>query len=171
MAESSSSSEDEAPAKKAKSPKTIKAAVKSAKKETPSSSSDSSDSDGQVLPKKMRRMNNDAVEVTKSKTPKKVKKEEEFTVNGNTRKRNAPFRRVIEEDVAVDPRLKDMSYLAKKGANEEEYGFNAAKGLLKVKGKGFTREKNKKKRGSGVHGKIDTGNIHSIKFDNWSESD
>ena len=71
----------------------------------------------------------------------------------------------------VDKDKTDMSYFGKAGANTEEYGYRAAQDLIKVKGKGFTREKNKKKRGSGVHGKIDQNQVHSIKFDNWSDSD
>ena len=64
-----------------------------------------------------------------------------------------------------------MSYFNKRGADTEEYGYRAAQDLIKVVGKNFTREKNKKKRGSGIHGKIDENKIHSIKFENWSDSD
>merc|ERR1712183_806549 len=48
------------------------------------------------------------------------------------KKRNASFRRVISENIKVDSRLKDNSYLGKKGARHEEYGHQAAKDLLKV---------------------------------------
>lgn len=78
---------------------------------------------------------------------------------------------MISEDVKIDERLKDMSYTAKKGAGQGEYGQKAWDDLIKTRGKGFTKEKNKKKRGSYVGGKIDTNTVHSIKFDNWSDSD
>lgn len=45
------------------------------------------------------------------------------------------------------------------------WGSRASVDLLKVKGKGFTREKNKKKRGSYRGGAIDQHVSHSFKFD------
>ena len=103
---------------------------------------------------------------------KKVKLEEdEKDQDIKPKKRNAPFRRVISENIKVDDRLNDNSYLAKKGARTEEYGHQAAKDLLKVRGKDFTREKNKRKRGAYKGGKIDQNVIHSIKFDNSDDSD
>jgi len=103
--------------------------------------------------------------------PKKEVKEELSTPNSERKKRNTPFRRVISEDIKVDERLADNSYLGKKGARSEEYGHQAARDLIKVRGKDFTREKNKRKRGSYAGGKIDQNAVHSIKFDNWSDSE
>lgn len=45
------------------------------------------------------------------------------------------------------------------------WGSRASVDLLKVKGKGFTREKNKKKRGSYRGGAIDQHVSHSFKFE------
>ena len=45
------------------------------------------------------------------------------------------------------------------------WGARANADLIKVKGKGFTREKNKKKRGAYRGGFIDTNTSHSFKFD------
>ncbi|XP_015749517.1 PREDICTED: lisH domain-containing protein C1711.05-like [Acropora digitifera] len=73
------------------------------------------------------------------------------------------FRRVKEEDIAVDPRLKDNSFEAKAGSRGD-WGEKANKDLKFVKGKSFRHEKTKKKRGSYRGGQISTG-IHSIKFD------
>jgi hypothetical protein len=45
------------------------------------------------------------------------------------------------------------------------WGARANADLIKVKGKGFTREKNKKKRGAYRGGAIETHASYSIKFD------
>ncbi|CAH7668770.1 SRP40, C-terminal domain-containing protein, partial [Phakopsora pachyrhizi] len=79
------------------------------------------------------------------------------------KKTNTPFRRVKAEEIEVDPRLKDNSFLAKGGA-QGSYGHKANMELMPTRGKAFTKEKNKKKRGSYRGGIIDTG-VHSIKFD------
>ncbi|SCZ97038.1 BZ3500_MvSof-1268-A1-R1_Chr4-2g06947 [Microbotryum saponariae] len=72
-------------------------------------------------------------------------------INGGNKKKervvNAPFRRVKAEEPA------GMS----------DYGAKASADLLVTRGKGFTKEKNKKKRGSYRGGDI-TMESHSIKF-------
>lgn len=76
------------------------------------------------------------------------------------------FRRVKSED--VDPKL-----LAKMGSNSfnnkkgaaGSFGEKASQDLIKTRGKSFTAEKNKKKRGAYRGGKIDTSNSYSIKYD------
>lgn len=84
-----------------------------------------------------------------------------------TKKRKGPsqgerFQRVKSDQVQfLDDRLKDMSYEAKSGAGD--WGARANADLIKTRGKGFTKEKNKKKRGSYRGGTIDQGS-HSIKF-------
>ncbi len=76
---------------------------------------------------------------------------------------NNRFRRVISENVEfTDERLRDMSYAAKGGAGD--WGAKASADLIVTRGKGFTKEKNKKKRGSYRGGEIDANSSHSIKF-------
>jgi len=74
-----------------------------------------------------------------------------------------PFRRVKEEEITVDPRLKDNSFEGKHGSRGD-WGEKANKDLKFVKGKSFRHEKTKKKRGSYRGGQINTS-INSIKFD------
>ncbi|KAJ2386563.1 jun-like transcription factor [Coemansia sp. RSA 2603] len=75
-----------------------------------------------------------------------------------------PFCRIRPEDVVyADERLKDNRYMAKGGV-ENDFGYKAHRDLIVTRGKGFTKEKNKKKRGSYSGGKI-TMVSHSIKFD------
>ncbi|RUO96452.1 SRP40, C-terminal domain-containing protein [Jimgerdemannia flammicorona] len=84
--------------------------------------------------------------------------------NGNERKRNTPFQRVRTEEIEfLDERLKNNTYVAKGGSDENSYGFKAHNDLIVTKGKGFRTEKNKKKRGSYRGGQIDFIS-HSIKF-------
>ncbi|KAG0145195.1 hypothetical protein CROQUDRAFT_46122, partial [Cronartium quercuum f. sp. fusiforme G11] len=78
------------------------------------------------------------------------------------KKSNAPFRRVRAEEIQVDQRVADNGFLAKGGA-EGSYGHKAHMDLIVTRGKAFTKEKNKKKRGSYRGGIIDTTS-HSIKF-------
>ncbi|KAJ2138507.1 jun-like transcription factor [Coemansia sp. RSA 678] len=74
-----------------------------------------------------------------------------------------PFCRIKPEDVVyVDDRLKDNRYLAK-GNTEGDFGYKAHRDLIVTRGKSFTKEKNKKKRGSYSGGRI-TMESHSIKF-------
>ncbi|KAJ2038906.1 jun-like transcription factor [Coemansia sp. S3946] len=77
---------------------------------------------------------------------------------------NTPFCRIRPEDVVyADERLKDNTYISKGGV-ENDFGYKAHMDLIVTRGKGFTKEKNKKKRGSYSGGKI-TMQSHSIKFD------
>ncbi|KAH8930054.1 hypothetical protein BT69DRAFT_1210815, partial [Atractiella rhizophila] len=76
---------------------------------------------------------------------------------------NTPFRRVRAEEISVDPRLADNSFEARRGGMND-YGAKASADLIVTRGKGFTKEKNKKKRGSYRGGEI-TMQSHSIKFD------
>ncbi|KAM0750246.1 hypothetical protein T439DRAFT_289488, partial [Meredithblackwellia eburnea MCA 4105] len=76
---------------------------------------------------------------------------------------NAPFQRIKAEDVTyADPRLMDNSFAARP-AGSSDYGAKASADLIVTRGKGFTKEKNKKKRGSYRGGEI-TMASHSIKF-------
>ncbi|KWU41739.1 hypothetical protein RHOSPDRAFT_10393, partial [Rhodotorula sp. JG-1b] len=73
------------------------------------------------------------------------------------------FRRVKAEEIEfVDERLKDNSFAARP-AGMSDYGAKASADLIVTRGKGFTKEKNKKKRGSYRGGEI-TMASHSIKF-------
>lgn len=96
-----------------------------------------------------------SVEVTtspESKAPKKSKK----STQGER------FQRVKSNEVQyLDDRLRDMSYEAKSGSGD--WGARANADLIVTRGKAFTKEKNKKKRGSYRGGAIDQGS-HSIKF-------
>ena len=78
--------------------------------------------------------------------------------------KNTPFRRVRVEDHVVDSRLADNSYLGKAGQDRTEYGYKAHQALIVTRGKGFTKEKNKHKKGKHGGGFI-TMESHSIKFD------
>ncbi|KAI9777604.1 MAG: hypothetical protein M1839_008658 [Geoglossum umbratile] len=69
-----------------------------------------------------------------------------------------PFSR-IGSDVKVDPRLTSNAYIP------YDYAERAHRDLIVTKGKGFTKEKNKKKRGSYRGGQIDTQGVKSFKFD------
>jgi SRP40, C-terminal domain len=46
-----------------------------------------------------------------------------------------------------------------------DYSNKAYEDLVVTKGKGFTKEKNKKKRGAYKGGYLDTGAVKSIKFE------
>ncbi|KAI0888358.1 SRP40, C-terminal domain-containing protein [Annulohypoxylon maeteangense] len=74
------------------------------------------------------------------------------------RTQNTPFSR-IRQDVTVDPRLTSNAYVT------HGYGEKAHQDLIVTKGKGFTKEKNKKKRGSYKGGPLDINTSRSIKFD------
>ncbi|KAI3644128.1 hypothetical protein MP228_010292 [Amoeboaphelidium protococcarum] len=81
------------------------------------------------------------------------------------------FQRVDPKDVHfVDDRLKDNTFLAKGGATQNSYGYKANEDLSKVRGKGFTKSKNKMKKGSYRGGAIDT-KTHSIKFSTSSDEE
>ena len=75
------------------------------------------------------------------------------------RKENSPFSR-IPKDIKVDERFAANLYMPN-AANEQVY-----QDLRSTKGKGFTKEKNKKKRGSRFSGgKIDIHARETLKFD------
>lgn len=66
------------------------------------------------------------------------------------------FQRVKSDQTTfLDDRMRDMSYMAKPGAGD--WGARANEDLIKTRGKNFTKEKNKKKRGSYKGGLIDQG--------------
>lgn len=71
---------------------------------------------------------------------------------------NAPFSRISKE-IKVDPRLASNAFVP------HEYGLKAHEDLIVTRGKGFTKEKNKKKRGSYRGGRIDADVRNGIKFD------
>ncbi|KAK5668666.1 jun-like transcription factor [Batrachochytrium dendrobatidis] len=76
------------------------------------------------------------------------------------------FQRVRAEEVEfADEKLKDNRFVSKGGA-DGDYGYKAHMDLIVTRGKGFTKEKNKKKRGSYRGGVINSNAVHSIKFDN-----
>jgi hypothetical protein len=82
----------------------------------------------------------------------------------NIGKHNMPFCRINMEEVEFqNEKLKDNCFMSKGGALDS-YGLKAYKDLSVTRGKGFTKEKNKKKKGSYRGGKIDTS-CYSIKFD------
>ena len=58
-----------------------------------------------------------------------------------TKTANTPFQR-IPSDTRVDPRLASNKFVP------YDYAQRAHEDLIVTKGKGFTKEKNKKKRGS-----------------------
>ncbi|XP_066921540.1 nucleolar and coiled-body phosphoprotein 1-like [Clytia hemisphaerica] len=84
-------------------------------------------------------------------------------LNKSQQMKNAPFRRVISEDVFVRNSLRDNSFEAKIGATGD-WGERANNDLKFTRGKGFRHEKTKKKRGSYKGGAINTS-VNSIKFD------
>lgn len=75
------------------------------------------------------------------------------------------FQRIkIDEQVYHDDRLKNMSYNAKgTGVQDGDWGARANADLSVTRGKGFRKEKDKKKRGSYRGGTI-TDEVHSVRF-------
>ena len=73
------------------------------------------------------------------------------------KKQNTPFQRV-PKDTPVDPKLASNAY------QSYDYADKAYQDLSVTKGKGFTKEKNKKKRGSYRGGVIDVSGGKGIKF-------
>ncbi|RPB17281.1 hypothetical protein P167DRAFT_479498, partial [Morchella conica CCBAS932] len=74
-----------------------------------------------------------------------------------------PFQRVDPTKVVyVNERLKDNTFESL-GFSENHYTMKAHRDLIVTKGKGFTKEKNKKKRGSYKGGAIDF-TTNSFKF-------
>lgn len=85
--------------------------------------------------------------------------------DSQTRKPNAPFRRVVAENVEFnDPRLKDNSFNPKEG--KDKFAEKAYNDFRSVKGKNFRKEKTKKKKGNYRGGPINQ-DVMSIRiFDN-----
>jgi len=75
-----------------------------------------------------------------------------------SKKTNVPFSR-IPKDQKVDERLASNAYVP------YDYAQKAHEDLIVTKGKGFTKEKNKKKRGSYRGGYIDVEGKKGIKFE------
>ena len=71
---------------------------------------------------------------------------------------NEPFSR-IPKDIKVDPKLASNAYVP------YDYAQKAHEDLIVTRGKGFTKEKNKKKRGSYRGGYIDVEGKKGIKFE------
>ncbi|TGZ78710.1 hypothetical protein EX30DRAFT_309667, partial [Ascodesmis nigricans] len=77
---------------------------------------------------------------------------------------NKRFSRIDMSKVAYErDGLEDNTFLAA-GFDETHYSFKAHQDLIVTKGKGFTKEKNKKKKGAYRGGAIDF-TTRSIKFD------
>ncbi|TKX20589.1 SRP40 C-terminal domain-containing protein [Elsinoe australis] len=91
--------------------------------------------------------------------PSRKRQLDSFNDNAAKRlkKTNEPFSR-IPKDQYVDPKLASNKYVA------YDYANRAHEKLIVTKGKGFTKEKNKGKRGSYRGGKIDFAS-KGIKFD------
>ena len=94
---------------------------------------------------------------------KKRKKGGAEQQGGNKRKPPTPFRKFTEADAALiaKPELADNTFEAK----GESYGQAAHEVLSKVRGKGFTRAKNKKKNSYRGGGFLDPNAVRSIKFE------
>jgi hypothetical protein len=65
----------------------------------------------------------------------------------------------IPKDQHVDPKFASNAYVS------YDYADSAHRALVVTKGKGFTKEKQKKKRGAYKGGYIDTVGVKGIKFD------
>lgn len=76
------------------------------------------------------------------------------------KKPNVPFSR-IDRNIKVEDKFRSNRFTD----NAHGWGQKAHEDLIVTKGKGFTKEKNKKKRGSYRGGFIDTGARNGIKFD------
>src|SRR5208282_2838773 len=94
-----------------------------------------------------------------SKTKEKpVKKSPPTPAAQVPHKTNVPFSR-IPKDIKVDERLASNAYVP------YDYAQKAHEDLVVTKGKNFTKEKNKKKRGSYKGGYIDVEGKKGIKFE------
>ena len=118
-----------------------------------SSDSDSSDADVDMIEPKV-------TTITTQTTATKRKRSTSPTTppsKKTQKKTNTPFERV-PKDTPIDERFsnKYKSY---------DYADRAHQDLIVTKGKGFTKEKNKKKKGSYRGGAIDTGGGKGIKFE------
>ena len=133
--DSDSDSASTPPAKKSKSKRKSEAAPKSEDKPTDTPTSTPATADTNLAP---------------NAREKKERKEQ--------KKQNTPFSR-IPTDTAVDPRVASNAYVP------YDYAERAHRDLVVTKGKGFTKEKNKKKRGSYRGGVIDVAGRKGVKFD------
>ena len=88
----------------------------------------------------------------RSASPTESKPEKQY------KKQNTPFQRV-PKDTQVDPKMASNAY------RSYDYAERAHQDLSVTKGKGFTKEKNKKKRGSYKGGAIDVSGGKGIKFE------
>ena len=88
----------------------------------------------------------------RSPSPAETKSEKQV------KKQNTPFQRV-PQDTPVDPKMSSNAY------RSYDYAERAHQDLSVTKGKGFTKEKNKKKRGSYKGGAIDVSGGKGIKFE------
>lgn len=114
--------------------------VEATKKELSPSSSSSGTSDSEASTKaaKVTITTSTATKRKRSTSPKPATP----ATNGKKpKKTNTPFSR-IPEDTKVDPKLASNAYVP------YEYAEKAHQDLIVTKGKGFTKEKNKKKRGA-----------------------
>jgi hypothetical protein len=116
-----------------------------------SSDSSSSDSEADTKPAKVARITTTARQLSPPLPPDPAAKLPKKKVN-------EPFSR-IPKDVKVDPRLASNAFVP------YDYAQKAHQDLIVTKGKGFTKEKNKKKRGSYKGGYIDVEGKKGIKFE------
>jgi hypothetical protein len=116
-----------------------------------SSDSSSSDSEADTKPAKVARITTTARQLSPPLPPNPAAKLPKKKVN-------EPFSR-IPKDVKVDPRLASNAFVP------YDYAQKAHQDLIVTKGKGFTKEKNKKKRGSYKGGYIDVEGKKGIKFE------
>jgi hypothetical protein len=73
---------------------------------------------------------------------------------------NEPFSR-IRKDIVVEDKFRSNAFTD----NSHDWGRKAHEDLIVTRGKGFTKEKNKKKRGSYRGGFIDVNAYQGIKFE------
>ena len=127
--------------------------------ESSSVTSSSSDSD-EPPPKKTAPAKARGVNGTASEPPAKKPKIEPDTINGVAHEKGKKIFSRIPDDVKVGDRFKSNAYVP------YDYANQAHKDLSIVKGKDFTKEKNKKKRGQGFRGgAIDINGSRAIKFE------
>merc|ERR1719466_111310 len=69
----------------------------------------------------------------------------QFSKQQKKQQKNAPFRRVVEEEIFVPEELQDNSFAGKKNASGD-WGSKASLDLIVTRGKSFRHEKTKKKR-------------------------
>ncbi|KAL9084997.1 MAG: hypothetical protein Q9159_004963 [Coniocarpon cinnabarinum] len=178
--DSDSDSECEAAVKPSAPPTSIPAPVTAAKKRkapsssssssSPSSSSDS-ESGGAPLPKKAKKepmtLATSNSTSTSNSTNAKTQPEDQIapsqalTMNGTAllKAQTKPFSR-IPENIAVAQQFSSNAYIP------DSYGQKAYDDLSVVRGRDFTKEKNKKKRGQGFRGgRIDIGMNNAVKFE------